>query len=256
MRWDDVLLLVLCGAGGLVAGVFVNVVILRSPTDRPLLRHLNRCPRCDVRQPPLGFLPVGGTMALGGQCGGCGASLGIWQVAVEVLTGGVFVVMGARFGWSLRLPPFLFLGAVLVALSMVDSFTYRLPDRVTFPVLYASVPLLVVVSLVRGEPKQLLWAAVGALGYWGVLALLWLISPRSMGYGDVKFARILGLYLGWIHPALPIYALLVAGVTASVVGIGVAVVARDRKRAFPFGPWMAVGCLVAIVWSTTFTAGL
>ncbi len=250
------LLLVLCCLGGLATGVAVNVVILRSPGERALLRHPNRCPKCDAPMGAVGYLPVGGTLAMGGQCGGCGTRLGAWQPIVEVVNAALWMAMGARFGWSLLLPAYLLMASTALALSVVDLFTYRLPDRITFPVLYATIPLMVVISLVRGEPRQLLWAAVGALGYWGLLALLWLISPRSMGYGDVKFARILGLYLGWIHPVLPIYALLVSGVSASVIGIGVVIAARDHKRAFPFGPWMAVGCIVAILWSGTFTSGL
>lgn len=250
------LLLVLCGLGGLLVGVAVNIVILRSPTDRSLVGSPNRCGQCDAPMAPVGFLPVGGCAAVGGTCGGCGSSLGAWQPIVEITNAALWMALAAHFGWSLLLPPFLLLASAALALSVVDLFTYRLPDRITFPVLYVSIPVMVVVSLVRGEPRQLLWAAVGSLGYWGLLALLWLISPRSMGYGDVKFARILGLYLGWIHPVLPVYALLVSGVSASVIGIGVALAARDRKKAFPFGPWMAVGAVVAILWSSTFTRGL
>lgn len=250
------LLLVLCGVGGLCAGVVVNLLILRGPTQRPFLGNGNRCARCEAPMPALGWLPVGGVTALGGHCGGCGARLGVWQPVVEVANAALWMTLAIRFGWSLLLVPYLLVGSALLALSVIDLFTYRLPDRITFPVLYAAIPVIVAVSLLRGEPKQILWAAVGGLGYWGCLALLWFISPRSMGYGDVKLARILGLFLGWLHPALPIYALFVSGVTASVVGIGVAVAARDHKRAFPFGPWMAVGWLVAVLWSQSFTAGL
>jgi leader peptidase (prepilin peptidase)/N-methyltransferase len=244
-----------CGLAGVVAGVFVNVLIVRGPGERSFRPPWSRCGDCDGPMPALGLLPLVGPAAVRGHCPSCRAAIPRWQVVVELLNGALWAAAAVRFGPHARLYPYLFLFSALLALSVIDLFTYRLPDRITFPVLYASVPLVLVISLLQHRPHDLLWAVVGAVGYYGLLALMWLISPKGMGYGDVKLGRILGLYLGWVHPVLPIYGLGIAGVLGSVVGIGVLVASRDRRRAFPFGPSLALGAVVAILWSAPLTAG-
>jgi leader peptidase (prepilin peptidase)/N-methyltransferase len=245
-----------CGLGGLLTGVFVNVLILRGAGDRPFRPPWSRCGECDAAMPAAGLLPVFGTSAIGSACPSCGAAFGWWQPAVELVNGVLWIVAAVRFGAHLPVVPYLFLFSALLALSVIDLFTYRLPDRITYPVLYVSVPLLVIISLVDHHPRHLLWAFIGAAGYYGLLALMWLISPKGMGYGDVKLGRILGLYLGWIHIVLPIYGLGIAGILGSVIGIGVLLASRDRRRAFPFGPWLALGCVIAVAFSAQLTAGL
>ena len=96
-------------------------------------------------------------------------------------------------GAHLEVVAFAPLFSSLLALSVIDLFTYRLPDRITFPVLFVLIAAVVGLSLLpTTRPHDLLGAAVGSLGMYGLLALMWLISPRGMGYGDVKLARILG----------------------------------------------------------------
>ena len=69
--------------------------------------------------------------------------------------------------------------------------------------------------------------------------------PRGMGMGDVKLAGAMGLYLGL--SVIP--ALLVAFLSGSLVGI--VIIAREgaagRKKAVPFGVFLALGGIVGVL---------
>ncbi|MBS1847119.1 MAG: prepilin peptidase [Actinobacteria bacterium] len=242
-----------CGLAGLIVGVFVDVLVVRGPGKRSFAPPWTRCTTCDRSPMRAGLIPVAGTFVMGGRCGACGEELGWWQPVVEVANAVLWMLAAVRFGWNLELIAILPFFSGLLALSVIDFRTYRLPDRIDTPLLVGSIPLIVVVSLVQHRPHDLLWAAIGAVGYWLLLALMWLIHPRGMGYGDVKFARVLGLFLGWTHPVLILYGLMFAGVAGSVIGIGMLVATRDRTKGFPFGPWLAGGCVVAILISERLT---
>ncbi len=74
--------------------------------------------------------------------------------------------------------------------------------------------------------------------------LIAIVYPRGMGMGDVKLAGVMGLYLGQaVAPALLI------GFAAGAL-FGLALIAsrgaEARKQAVPFGPFLALGGLVAI----------
>jgi prepilin signal peptidase PulO-like enzyme (type II secretory pathway) len=59
----------------------------------------------------------------------------------------------------------------------------------------------------------------------------------------------MGLYLGWLHPILPLFAVLAASLLGSVAGVVLWVVRRGKSREFPFGPWLALGCVATILGS-------
>jgi len=249
----DPVLLAACAAGGLVTGVLVDAVALRHrddiESDLPLGPPWSRCGDCGVPLRGLELVPVAGPMQHRGRCRECGHVVGVGQLAVEVGNAALWVLAAIRFGASAPLVPYLLLFSGLLTLAVVDIRTYRLPDRLTFPMLYASSGLIALLSLVQHHPVRILYAAAGSLGFFLFLAAMSFISPKGMGWGDVKLARILGLWLGWLSPLLVIHALLVAGVAGVVVGVVVLALRRGRSAPFPFGPWLALGAVVAILAS-------
>lgn len=253
---SETVLLAVCGVGGLFTGVFVNVLILRAPGSRSFAPPWSRCTRCDRVSTPVFLLPVAGPLLMDGQCDSCGEAISWWQPVVEVANAALWMLAAVRFGVSLDLLAILPFFSALLALSVIDLLTYRLPDRLNLPLLLGSIPLIIAISLVHHDLESLKWAAVGAVGYWLLLFLMWFIHPRGMGYGDVKLARVIGLYLGWVHFILPVYGLMFAGIGGSVAGIAMLIITRDKKRGFPFGPWMAGGCVLAILLSARLTRGI
>jgi leader peptidase (prepilin peptidase)/N-methyltransferase len=175
--------------------------------------------------------------------------------AVRVLTPVAFVLMAVRWEATTVLVPFLFLAAVLVVVSLIDLEHYRIPDRIVFPALAISAGLIAFVSLLEGfDPVFLRNAVIGSVAYFALLLVPHLIYPKGMGFGDVKLALLMGLYLGWIYAdpfrsvALIMWALVLGSLLGVLAGVGFAII-RGRRAEFPFGPALALGCLLAVTFS-------
>jgi leader peptidase (prepilin peptidase)/N-methyltransferase len=133
----------------------------------------------------------------------------------------------------------LLLVTALVPITLIDLELRLIPNKITLPAAAAALVagLLLDIGFV---PEQLI-SGVAAGGFFLLAALAY---PRGMGMGDVKLAGVLGLYLGRaVAPA--IFAALIAGVL-----VGAAIIARKgaregRKTAVPFGPFLALGGLLA-----------
>jgi leader peptidase (prepilin peptidase)/N-methyltransferase len=142
--------------------------------------------------------------------------------------------------------------------SVIDLQVQRIPDRITFPTFVISVPALIVVSIAEDATDRIPAAFVGAAGYFLFLFVTHLIYPAGMGFGDVKLAAVMGLYLGWLGwtSALPVagplrlvfYALMLGCILGVVFGLAVQV-GTKRRGAFPFGPALAIGCYVVVLFA-------
>jgi leader peptidase (prepilin peptidase)/N-methyltransferase len=241
------------GALGVPVGAFLNVVIDRVP-DKVSLRG----PRDGEVCAPLELVgvPFQPWLLRGGR-GGDGQLPRRW-LWVEIMTAAVFALFAARYGDDLTVAPLLVLGAALVAVSVIDLQLLRIPDNVTFPTLAVSVPLVLGVSVQQDGGDAAMGALVGSAAYFAMLLLPHLVYPRGMGFGDVKLALVMGLYLGWlgwspIHPVagpiqLVLYGLILGCTFGVVFGVLSAVITR-RKGEFPFGPALALACLVVAYYA-------
>jgi leader peptidase (prepilin peptidase) / N-methyltransferase len=169
---------------------------------------------------------------------------------LEAASGLLWAVLALRV-WPAHpaaLPAYLALGLACVTLVVIDLDSKLLPDRITYPALGLVAVLLLVASLVEHDPGRLLRAleAAGVAG--AALLALALASPGGMGLGDVKFALVLGLALGWLG-----WSEVVAGFVGAFLLGGLAALAAllvlhaGRKSQIPFGPWLAAGALLAVL---------
>lgn len=150
----------------------------------------------------------------------------------------------SAFALSCALAACLYLLWLAVQLSIIDIRTHTLPRRLVLPAYPIAGSLLLAAALAGGTPLHALIAAGGALAMAGLYWLLWAVYPSGMGFGDVRLAGVLGLflgYLGWQHVLLGAAAGFVAG------GLwGIVLIASGRgtaKSAIPFGPAMLAGAL-------------
>jgi leader peptidase (prepilin peptidase)/N-methyltransferase len=170
---------------------------------------------------------------------------------VELGTGAGFALMALRFGLSPVLPAFLLLAALAPALAVTDLRWQRLPDRLTLPAYPAAALLLAGGALaVPGGAGHFLSALAGLAAAWLFFALLALIHPAGLGWGDVKLSGVLGLYLGWLGPAAVVAGLLGAFVLAALAGLGLIATGKaTRKSQIPFGPFMLASAIATIAAS-------
>jgi prepilin signal peptidase PulO-like enzyme (type II secretory pathway) len=187
--------------------------------------------------------------------------------AVRFSTPVLFTLAAGRFGADAVLVPFLVLFAVLVVVSVIDLEHYRIPDRIVFPALGVSLGLIVFVTLMKGLDSNIdidvsahiRNALIGAVAYFVLLLVPHLVYPRGMGFGDVKLGLLMGLFLGWLYAdpfqgiVLIMWALVVGSGLGVLAGVFFALV-RGRRAEFPFGPALALGCVVAVLFSEAFVS--
>ncbi|MBX3313505.1 MAG: prepilin peptidase [Actinobacteria bacterium] len=231
------------------------MVIVRVPSGESVLRPPSKCPQCEAPISPRDNIPVVSWVLLRGRCRSCGTEIPAGYPLVELSNAVLWVIAGLRFGASWELVPYALLFSVLLALSVIDLELYLLPNRITYPSMIASVVAVVVLSFATTDDpgRHIAQALLSGLGYAGFLTVMlfgfeFVTKKQGMGMGDVKLAVILGIWVGWIEPVLVVYSLIFASVFGLVVGVAVLAVRRE-SRPYPFGPWLALGAVAAILAS-------
>ena len=169
--------------------------------------------------------------------------------AVAGITAVLFAGLALRYHDSWVLPAFLALATGLVALSAIDLEHFLLPNRIVYPLALATLALLTLAAVGDGAWDALGRAVLGGVAGMVTLGVLHLASPRSMGFGDVKLAFVLGLALGWLGWGELVLGLFCGFLAGALVGVAlIALRRRGRKDHLPFGPFLAFGTLFALLW--------
>jgi len=245
-------LVTIVGILGLMIGSFLNVVIWRVPRGESIVSPPSACPRCGHEIRPRDNLPVIGWLILRGTCRDCGNPISARYPLVELATGVLFAVTALLTGLSWLLPAMLYLVAIGIALALIDIDTKRLPNAIVLPSYVVGAVLLALASANPGGESD--WGAfvralIGAAAMFTVYFVLLLIYPAGMGFGDVKLAGVLGLYLGWFGWGSLVVGWFAAYLLGGIFSIGLLLVRRaGRKSGIPFGPWMLLGAAVGILF--------
>jgi leader peptidase (prepilin peptidase)/N-methyltransferase len=174
------------------------------------------------------------------------------RVPITIAAALVFGAVGLRFGANWAVPAFLVFAACLVVVTITDVRLFLIPNRVIYPTLAAGAVLLIFAAMLTHDSSALRRAAIGGVCGWGALLVIHLINPRGMAFGDVRLAAVIGMYAGWLGYDHVILALFLGFIAAAVVG-GVLIVSRRRgaKDPVPFGPFLAVGAMTAVLAGNT-----
>jgi leader peptidase (prepilin peptidase) / N-methyltransferase len=233
--------LIVAFLGGLIAGSFVTVVGYRVPRGESIVGPRSRCTTCGAQIAAYDNIPVFSWLLLRGRSRCCGERISARYPLTELTLGALYAAVLAVL-WDE--PTEVALGLVfvtaLVAITLTDLDRRVIPNRVLLVAALAGVAIAAV-----GDPSSLPERAIAAAAAGGGLFLVALAYPKGMGLGDVKLAALMGLFLGRnVAPAI-----LVALLAGSLVGL--ALIARDgaqaRKRAIPFGPFLALGGVVGLL---------
>lgn len=160
--------------------------------------------------------------------------------------------LGLRLGWTAALPVWVLLGAAGVLLADIDWRTRQLPGAIANPCLLATAAWIGTASVVTADWGGLLRAAAGWAAGGALFGLVWLVSPSSLGYGDVRLAALLGMSLSWLDAAAPSPGLFLALVLAAATGLLLRATHRlDRSQPIPLGPFLLAGAVAAAVLHPT-----
>ena len=225
---------------GALIGSFLNVVVWRLPRGESIVSPGSHCPGCDKPIAPYDNVPVVSWLLLRGRCRHCGTRISPRYPLIELTTAVTFAAVVAVRGFDEGLVLELPFVACLIALAGIDFDHKLLPNKIVYPM--AAFGLVATLLVDMDDLVENLIAGAGAFLF---LFLAVLAYPRGMGMGDVKLAGAMGLYLGLsIIPAM-----LIAFLSGSIVGL--AIMAREgaqaRKKAVPFGVFLALGGIVGVL---------
>ncbi len=281
---------------GLIFGSFFNVAIYRLPREKTL-GNRSACPHCGGEIHWYDNVPVLSFAILRGRCRECGQSISWQYPLVEAGTALLFALM---YWWStaivpglLKVPggkafqPELFIGLVLVSTLIVTTgvdITHGLiPNKAVVAGLVIILPLVIALSIYRGQPGRIGLAATAAAtgsAFFLLAGLLYgLVFMRpgnepgeeegpersdesgldeeedegelrtGIGMGDMKLMLVTGLALGYFHWYFVVVHIFLATLIGSLVAIPLVFVAgKGRKARIPFGPFLAVGALFTLLW--------
>ncbi len=226
---------------GLCIGSFLNVVIYRLPRGESSVTGWSHCTHCGRAIAWYDLFPLVSHLLLRGRCRNCKAPISWRYPLVECLTAGLFLALYWHFGPTPVLLKYLFLSALLVAVSFIDLEHFLIPNSLVLAgVVFGMAGLLIVRDL------SIQSALLGAVSCPGFLLLVSLSSRGGMGLGDVKLAMVTGLFLGWPQGMV---GLLIAACTGGLLGIVLLVTGvKGRKDPIPFGPFIALGAMIALFW--------
>ena len=238
---------------GLMIGSFLNVLIHRLPRGQQFVKGRSVCPDCGQTIKWYHNIPLLSYLFLRGKCAYCRKPISFRYPLVELLNGVGYLYFFWEQGWSIDFGMFVFLTSVLIVIFFIDLDHQIIPDMITLP----GIVLGLGVSLAPGgvSPLQSLIGTLvgGAALYFVALLGDWLFKKESMGGGDIKMAAMLGAFLGWQKVLFIFLASAVIGLVVSIAIMFFSAKLR-QTRVVPFGPFIALAALVAIIWGDSLIA--
>lgn len=232
---------------GALIGSFLNVCIDRLPRGLSILSGRSHCDACGHELSPLDLVPLFSYLALRGRCRACRASIPRRVPLVELGTAAVFGLIWLRYPAQLLAGILAAYASLLIVMLVVDLEHGRILNTLSYPAI--GLALLAVPFTPGRTPLDLL--AGGALGFGILLAIVW-VYPAGMGMGDVKLAAFIGLAVGIPYVWLALFLAFVGGGLIS----GVLVVAKvlGRRDPIAFGPFLAAGAMVTLLYGDSILA--
>jgi leader peptidase (prepilin peptidase) / N-methyltransferase len=227
---------------GLLVGSFLNVVIARVPEGRSVWAPRSACPRCGA---PIGWydnIPIASFIVLRGRCRGCRAGIPWRYPIVEAATGSAFALAYVLLGPTAEFLVAAALLGALIAITAIDLQHQIIPDVITLP----GIAVGIVANSLLPEGVGWLHSLIGVAVGGGLFFVIIILSGGGMGGGDMKLGAMLGAFLGW---KLGLLALLLGVLAGGAVAVALLLFGRKgRKEAIPFGPYLALGGAIALLW--------
>jgi leader peptidase (prepilin peptidase) / N-methyltransferase len=162
------------------------------------------------------------------------------RLVVPAISALGFSLAHLQFGLSWRLLEACAFVCVMIVIAFIDLDHMIIPNVIVLPAALVGLAASIALDPVRWWVY--LVAAVGSSAFLFVLALIW---PGGMGMGDVKLALLMGAVLG----AVVVVAFFLAFLFGAVVGLVLILSKRKgRKDAIPFGPYLALGSVIALLY--------
>ncbi len=230
---------------GIMFGSFINVVIYRLPRGKSLVRPGSSCPQCGN---PIKFydnIPILSYLFLGGKCRGCAERIPIRYPIVEFVAGALAVFAVHQFGLNAKGIEAMALSLAFIAIFYIDLDHTIIPDLITLPGIAVGVAVSFIPGAFVDWSQSLLGLLVGGGSFYLVGMIgQFMFKKEALGLGDVKFAAMLGAFVGWETLLL---TLILASFFGSIIGIAAIYLrGKGRQSYIPFGPFLVIGAWISI----------
>ncbi len=230
----------LAGLFGALIGSFLNVVAYRLPRKESVVRPASRCPGCGTPIRPWDNIPVLSWLLLRGRCRHCGTRISarypLVELATALLCAAVVLDKGADEDALLGLA----LVILLVPVTLIDLDFRIIPNVLMLIGTVVAIALVLIV-----DPDGIVEHLIAGVAAGGFFLLAAVAYPAGMGMGDVKLAGVLGLFLGR-EVGVALFAALILGSVVGALIIARKGAKEGRKTAVPFGPFLALGGVLAL----------
>jgi len=235
---------------GLFIGSFLNVCIHRIPRSESIMWPASHCPVCNNPIKPWDNIPLVSYILLGGRCRSCSAKISLRYPVVETLSALLALSMLYRFGLTVSFGIYYFWACVLLVITFIDIDYQIIPDRLSLG------GIILGLGLVYWLPLTYKDAIIGlVLGSGLLIAVIYgyyfLTKKQGMGGGDVKLLGMIGVFTGWQGVLFTIF---MGSLIGTLFGLPWALMQKKTmKAAIPFGPFLALGALIFVLWGTQLT---
>lgn len=234
------LLIIICA--GLVFGSFVTCASYRLPLEIDVIKKPSYCPNCQTKLVFKDLFPVFSWLFSGGKCRHCTTKISARYPLIELATAGLFVLLYLYYGLAIQGFILAAASVMLMVMIVADLEHFIIPDCVHIVML----PLALFYRYVNGTfSPDILWGFLLMLGlglflHYGYSALR---SRSMLGFGDVKFFAIVGVWLDL--SAIPAFLLM-----AGILGIMLGLIWRmlGKGAVFPFGPALATSLFICLTY--------
>lgn len=229
---------------GTIFGSFLMLCAYRIPRQQSIVFPASHCLLCKTKLGVKDLFPVLSYLFIKGRCRYCDADLSLRYLLIELLSGCIFLWCYSKMGLSFELISTLVFSSYLIVIALIDYDHQLILDRVL--VWLAGVGAAI--NFYTGDIpvwEMLLASAAGG----GILSAIVIVSNGGMGWGDVKFAAVIGLWLGVQKMLLVLFLAFVLGGISGMLLIASKL--KSRKDVIPFGPCLAAGAFIAMLYGTT-----
>lgn len=232
---------------GISVGSFLNVVIDRIPAGKTVLSGRSFCDACRKTLAWYELVPILSFLCLRGKCRTCKSKLSWQYPVVEVITGLLFISTFYFTGNNYILLVYLLsIFSGLLAIFMTDLKYKIIPDHVL-----VFVSLLTCGYILLYQRPQGAGNFVSALVLCLFFLLLFVVTKgKGLGFGDVKYAFFMGLFLGFPKVVIGFYTAFLTGAVVSVILI---IIGKKKfRQTVPFGPFLVIGTGIAYIYGDLF----
>ncbi len=246
---ETLLLVITTGLFGLVIGSFLNVCIYRIPREESIAFPASHCTTCGHPLHPLDLIPVFSYIFLRSKCRYCKSKISPRYMLVEMLHSLLYIVVAAYFGFSIETIMYCFLSSIMLVLTMIDFEHMILPTkiilfggiigvilRITQYILYKDYTILT---------NSILAAVIGCASFYTIFYVSKaLLKKEGMGFGDIRYITMLGIFLS---PKLLIVTILLSSVIGSIYGIVQLYIVKASKE-YPYGPFISMATFISMLF--------